>query len=115
VELERTEGRTAPEADRLRILCSKDAHFTVKKSASQLGLGERAVVLVDTDDEKRMSLYDLKRKTTLLEESGLHPFAIVATCGTTDFGSIDPLSVACGCRAWPAGFGFTLMPRMEGR
>ncbi|MCY9223365.1 pyridoxal-dependent decarboxylase, partial [Bacillus licheniformis] len=37
-----------PEANRLRILCSKDAHFTVKKSASQLGLGERAVVLVDT-------------------------------------------------------------------
>lgn len=81
-----------PEANRLRILCSKDAHFTVKKSASQLGLGERAVVLVDTDAEKRMSLYDLKQKTAMLKESGLHPFAIVATCGTTDFGSIDPLS-----------------------
>ncbi|MEC1261585.1 aspartate aminotransferase family protein [Bacillus swezeyi] len=80
------------EARRLRILCSKDAHFTVKKSASQLGLGERSVVLVDTDEHKRMCLYDLKKKTAMLKESGVYPFAIVATCGTTDFGSIDPLS-----------------------
>lgn len=29
------------EAHRMRILCSKNAHFTVKKSASQLGLGSR--------------------------------------------------------------------------
>ncbi|MBG9916641.1 aspartate aminotransferase family protein [Bacillus sonorensis] len=80
-----------PEAGRLRILCSKDAHFTVKKSASQLGLGERAVVLVETDGNKRMCLRDLKKKTEMLDESGLYPFALVATCGTTDFGSIDPL------------------------
>lgn len=53
-----------PEADRLRILCSKDAHFTVKRSASQLGLGERAVVLVDTDENKRMCLFDLQKKKT---------------------------------------------------
>ncbi|KMM57885.1 2,4-diaminobutyrate decarboxylase [Bacillus glycinifermentans] len=81
-----------PEADRLRILCSKDAHFTVKRSASQLGLGERAVVLVDTDENKRMCLFDLQKKTDMLKDSGLYPFALVATCGTTDFGSIDPLS-----------------------
>ena len=33
-----------PEARRLRILCSEVAHFTVEKSASQLGLGSDAVV-----------------------------------------------------------------------
>jgi L-2,4-diaminobutyrate decarboxylase len=76
---------------RLRILCSEDAHFTVKKSASQLGLGEQAVITVKTDEHHRMSLRDLKTVLSRLGEDGLLPFALVSTCGTTDFGSIDPL------------------------
>ena len=36
-----------PEANRLRILCSEVAHFTVEKSASQLGLGTDSVIRVD--------------------------------------------------------------------
>ncbi|KPN13214.1 2,4-diaminobutyrate decarboxylase [Bacillus australimaris] len=79
------------EAHRMRILCSKNAHFTVKKSASQLGLGEQAVVLVETDEHHRMDLKDLQKKLVELKEQDLLPFAIVATCGTTDFGSIDPV------------------------
>ncbi|AOC57228.1 MULTISPECIES: pyridoxal phosphate-dependent decarboxylase family protein [Bacillus] len=79
------------EAHRMRILCSKNAHFTVKKSASQLGLGEQAVVLVETDEHHRMDLNDLKKKMVELKDQNLLPFAVVATCGTTDFGSIDPV------------------------
>ena len=33
-----------PEAARMRVLCSEVAHFTVEKSAAQLGLGTDAVV-----------------------------------------------------------------------
>ncbi|MEL3972532.1 aspartate aminotransferase family protein [Rossellomorea oryzaecorticis] len=76
---------------RLRILCSEDAHFTVKKSASQLGLGEQAVITVKTDEHHRMCLNDVQAVLKRLEEDGMLPFALVATCGTTDFGSIDPL------------------------
>ncbi|WP_161628804.1 pyridoxal phosphate-dependent decarboxylase family protein [Thalassobacillus devorans] len=77
---------------RLRILCSEEAHFTVQKSASQLGLGEDAVVPIETDENHKLCLYDLTKKLELLEAEQLLPFALVATCGTTDFGSIDPLS-----------------------
>ncbi|WP_318153022.1 pyridoxal phosphate-dependent decarboxylase family protein [Metabacillus arenae] len=76
---------------RLRILCSENAHFTVKKSASQLGLGEDAVLLVKTDEQHRLCTVDLQKKLSELKEQQLLPIAIVATCGTTDFGSIDPL------------------------
>jgi L-2,4-diaminobutyrate decarboxylase len=76
---------------RLRILCSEDAHFTVKKSASQLGLGEQAVITVKTDEHHRMCMNDLQTELGRLEEDDMLPFALVATCGTTDFGSIDPL------------------------
>ncbi|WP_139823721.1 pyridoxal phosphate-dependent decarboxylase family protein [Thalassobacillus devorans] len=81
-----------PQFQRLRILCSEDAHFTVKKSASQLGLGEESVLSIRTDKNHRLCIADLNRKLEELDKEQLLPFALVATCGTTDFGSIDPLS-----------------------
>lgn len=80
------------EASKLRILCSKDAHFTVRQSAFLLGLGEQAVMPVETDSKHRMCVDSLDRCLKEVSEQGLHPFAIVATAGTTDFGSIDPLA-----------------------
>ncbi|MFT9849712.1 pyridoxal phosphate-dependent decarboxylase family protein [Aneurinibacillus sp. REN35] len=79
------------EAGRLRILCSEDAHFTVKKSASQLGLGEKAVVVIKTDQNRRLCIRDAEEKIRQMQQKQLIPFAMVATCGTTDFGSIDPM------------------------
>jgi L-2,4-diaminobutyrate decarboxylase len=81
-----------PEAGRLRILCSEVAHFTVEKSAAQLGLGTDAVVRVATDDQFRMSPKALRQEIDGLRAEGLLPMAIVATAGTTDFGSIDPIA-----------------------
>lgn len=81
-----------PEATRLRILCSEVAHFTVQKSASQLGLGTNAVIKVKVDDEYRMSSSELAAELRRLKQGGLIPAAIVGTAGTTDFGSIDPLT-----------------------
>ncbi|WP_332631650.1 pyridoxal phosphate-dependent decarboxylase family protein [Halalkalibacter flavus] len=80
------------EASKLRIFCSKDAHFTVRQSAFLLGLGEQAVVSVETDSCHRMCVNDLDRCVKEAVEQGLLPFAVVATAGTTDFGSIDPLA-----------------------
>jgi L-2,4-diaminobutyrate decarboxylase len=80
-----------PEARRMRILCSDSAHFTVEKSASQLGLGTDAVVRIDVDDHFRMKFSSLLSSLEALKTQGLLPMAIVATAGTTDFGSIDPL------------------------
>ncbi|WP_083633412.1 pyridoxal phosphate-dependent decarboxylase family protein [Alkalihalophilus pseudofirmus] len=80
------------EAGRMRIFCSADAHFTVRQSAFLLGLGEQAVIPVETDQHHRMSIDKLKEKLHQAEKENLIPFAIIATAGTTDFGSIDPLN-----------------------
>lgn len=80
-----------PEACRLRILCSEVAHFTVEKSAAQLGLGTDSVVRVAVDDHFRMRPDSLESALQTLQSQGLLPMAVVATAGTTDFGSIDPL------------------------
>jgi len=88
-----------PESRRLRILCSDVAHFTVEKSASQLGLGTDAVVRVPVDKLFRMDVSALISTLRELKTQDLLPMAIVATAGTTDFGSIDPLSeISCLAR-----------------
>jgi L-2,4-diaminobutyrate decarboxylase len=80
------------QAPQLRILCSSVAHFSVQQSAAILGLGHDAVVPVDADADMRMDAGALQREITRLRGAGLLPMAVVATAGTTDFGSIDPLS-----------------------
>jgi L-2,4-diaminobutyrate decarboxylase len=80
-----------PEASRMRFLCSEVAHFSVEKSAIQLGLGTQAVRKVTCDDAFRMRPEALRAELSAMRVDGLWPVAIVATAGTTDFGSIDPL------------------------
>lgn len=80
-----------PEASRFRILCSDAAHFTIRQSAALLGLGERAVIPVQTDERHRMSPDTLDVRLSELDREGSLPIALVGTAGTTDFGSIDPM------------------------
>ncbi|WP_338786859.1 aspartate aminotransferase family protein [Metabacillus sp. FJAT-53654] len=80
------------EANKLRILCSEHAHFTVQQSVAQLGLGINSVIKVKTNESQQMCLKDAKYKVNELLKQGLLPFMIVATAGTTDFGSIDDLT-----------------------
>jgi L-2,4-diaminobutyrate decarboxylase len=81
-----------PEASRLRIFCSEAAHFSVEKAAIQLGLGLQSVVRVKVDSQFRMSAEDLVQRLDSAQADGLAPFAVVATAGTTDFGSFDPIA-----------------------
>ena len=80
-----------PEASRMRFLCSEVAHFSVEKSAIQLGLGTQAIRKVACDEAFRMCPEALRAEVSAMHAKGLWPVAIVATAGTTDFGSIDPL------------------------
>ncbi|MFJ3716763.1 lysine decarboxylase DesA [Streptomyces sp. NPDC090057] len=81
---------------RLRIFASEAGHFSVRKSAKLLGLGPDAVVTVPTGHDKRMQTVALARELERCAEDGLVPMAVVATAGTTDFGSIDPLPEIAG-------------------
>lgn len=93
-----------PEAARMRVLCSEVAHFTVEKSVAQVGLGTDAVVRVAVDEEFRMRPKTLRAVLDDMRSKNLLPFAIVATAGTTDFGSVDPLpeiaALALSAGAW---------------
>jgi L-2,4-diaminobutyrate decarboxylase len=92
-------GGLPPGATTFRVLCSELAHFSISQAAMVLGLGANAVVPVPVDSEQRMRMDALDRELDQLRASGLRPIVVVATAGTTDFGSIDPLpEIALRCR-----------------
>ncbi|MFI5616805.1 pyridoxal phosphate-dependent decarboxylase family protein [Streptomyces sp. NPDC051567] len=87
-------GRELPKSEvlpKLRIFTSEASHFSVKKSAAMLGLGYEAVIAVPVDRNRRMDTAVLALELENCRRDGLFPMAVVATAGTTDFGSIDPL------------------------
>lgn len=74
-----------------KIFTSELAHFSMHRACSALGLGERAVVAIPSDRANRMRPEVLDRELSKLDKTST-PIAVVATAGTTDFGSIDPLN-----------------------
>ncbi|KQX78897.1 MULTISPECIES: pyridoxal phosphate-dependent decarboxylase family protein [Streptomyces] len=100
--LAREEAESRPEQlTRLRIFTSECSHFSVQKSAKLLGLGPDAVVSVPVDREKRMQTVALAAALERCVAEGAVPMAVVATAGTTDFGSIDPLpEIAALCEQY---------------
>jgi L-2,4-diaminobutyrate decarboxylase len=80
-----------PQYSKLRLYTSEVSHFSMEKSAHLLGLGYNAVVKVPVDSACKM---DCEALASLIEQDkakGLLPFAVIATIGTTDYGSIDPI------------------------
>ncbi|MER7774679.1 lysine decarboxylase DesA [Streptomyces sp. NPDC096191] len=98
--LAREEAKT-DSLGKLRIFASEVSHFSVQKSAKLLGLGPDAVVSIPVDQDKRLHTVALARELERCAQDGLVPMAVVATGGTTDFGSIDPLpEIAALCEQY---------------
>lgn len=77
---------------KMRLYTSEISHFSMEKSAHMLGLGYDAVRKVPVDASCRMDSKALEEMIKQDKTDGLIPFCVVATIGTTDFGSIDPIS-----------------------
>ncbi|MFF5004878.1 lysine decarboxylase DesA [Streptomyces phaeochromogenes] len=119
--LAREEAKSDSHA-KLRIFASEVSHFSVKKSAKLLGLSQDSVVSVPVGNDKRMQTVALARELERCKRDGLVPMAVVATAGTTDFGSIDPLpEIAELCEqfgAWmhvDAAYGCGLLASLKNR
>lgn len=79
------------QASRMRIFTSELSHFSIQKSAALLGLGFNSVIPIPSDKKFRMDIKALEKAVADSKARGEIPLAIVATMGTTDFGSIDPI------------------------
>jgi len=77
------------------ILVSSRAHYSIRKSASVLGLGEANVLTVPVDSRHRMDVRRLSQRiASLKKEKGKDRtkiLAVVGIAGTTETGAVDNL------------------------
>jgi aromatic-L-amino-acid decarboxylase len=90
-ELVAPESRQTGNAGLLTLYCSELAHSSVDKGAFTAGVGRRNVRKIAVDSEFRMKPDALASAVEQDLRSGLTPFCVVATVGTTSVASIDPV------------------------
>jgi glutamate/tyrosine decarboxylase-like PLP-dependent enzyme len=73
------------------LYASAESHMSIPKAAALLGLGHAAVREIPVDAEFRMDVAALDRAIRADLDAGLQPIAVVASAGTVNTGSIDPI------------------------
>jgi aromatic-L-amino-acid decarboxylase len=81
---------------RLRMYTSEEAHSSVEKAGIVLGVGQENVVKIHTDSAFRMDVDALQKAIRRDRKAGYHPFAVVATVGTTSVTAVDPVPAIAG-------------------
>lgn len=86
------------------VIASDDAHLSLQSTVRMLGLGDRGLITVGVDENRRIDIALLKETIKELQKMKKDIFCIVATAGTTSTGSVDPvLPIAAICKqinAW---------------
>ncbi|NIY81513.1 pyridoxal-dependent aspartate 1-decarboxylase PanP [Vibrio hepatarius] len=84
----------------LAVLVSERGHYSLKKAADVLGIGQEGLVAIKTDNDNRICPAALKEKIAELKQQNIKPFAVIGVAGTTETGTIDPLQeMAAICQA----------------
>jgi len=84
----------------LAVLVSEQAHYSVRRAAAIMGLGESGVFPVATDARFKLRPEALADAHERGRRAGRRPVAVVASAGSTATGAIDPLeAVADFCAA----------------
>jgi aspartate 1-decarboxylase len=77
----------------LAILVSERGHYSLKKSADVLGIGQDNVIAIPTDKYNKIDGQLLAEKCQQLRNNNIRILAMVGVAGTTETGNVDPLPV----------------------
>ena len=87
------------------VYLTRFAHHCVDKAMHIAGRGRSPRRVIATDEHYRMSVEALERALEEDRRNGVRPWLVVASAGTVDTGSIDPLPEIAGlCRRYGAWF-----------
>src|SRR4051794_18022608 len=81
------------------VYCSDQTHASVLRALRILGFGDERVRVLDTDDAFRLPVEAVSAAIESDRAAGLRPAIVIATAGTTNTGSIDPLAALAGLAA----------------
>lgn len=73
------------------IYLTHQAHHSIQKAIRIAGLGEARLSYIPIDERFRMDAEALENAIENDIENGFKPFVVIASAGTTDTGSIDPM------------------------
>lgn len=73
------------------IYLSDQAHSSNIKAIRALGFKKEQIRIIPTDNELKFSVNKLKNCIAKDRLEGLYPFCLIATAGTTNTGTVDPL------------------------
>jgi aromatic-L-amino-acid/L-tryptophan decarboxylase len=82
----------AKDIERSVIYLTTQAHHSIDKAIRIAGLKECIIRYIPVDNRYRMDAHALERSIVDDKISGLNPWLIIASAGTTDTGAVDPLS-----------------------
>ena len=83
----------AKDFERSVIYLTEHVHHSVEKAIRISGLKECPVHYVPMDERYRMNPDVLEQMIVSNKKSGLHPWLVIASAGTTDVGAVDPMDV----------------------
>jgi L-2,4-diaminobutyrate decarboxylase len=76
----------------LYILAAEDSHYSIKRAAGIMGLGENALIPVKVCENYKMDIKDLKIQAKAVRDKGAGIMAVVAKACSTATGTHDPLN-----------------------
>lgn len=86
------------------VYASEQVHMSVPKAVAMLGIGRDNIRYIPCDESYRMIAAELDRAIVHDRQKGRHAIAVVASAGTVNTGSIDPLrdiaAIAHAHNAW---------------
>jgi aromatic-L-amino-acid decarboxylase len=85
------EARTEGSRGELVLYTSDQSHSSIEKGAIAVGIGQKNVRKVPSDENFRMKTRVLSEWIDQDKATGKRPFCVVATVGTTSSTSVDPL------------------------
>lgn len=74
------------------VYLSEQVHHSAQKALRIIGLEDVIIRYISLDDNHRIKPQNLDELVEKDKADGLNPFLVIATAGTTDTGTIDPLN-----------------------
>lgn len=75
----------------LRVYCSEQTHSSIDKAVILLGLGQKSLVKIPTNERFEMDAEKLREAISDDKTAGHLPFCVVASVGTTSTTSVDDI------------------------